>query len=232
MAVQDVVISIDKLNKIYESPAGLLKANNEISLSINKGDFIAVVGKSGSGKTTLINCITGIDDVSSGKISINGIDIGSLKQKELSKWRGLNVGVIFQFFQLLPTLTILENVMLPMELCDNKLPKERKETALVLLDKVGIKDQANKFPAYLSGGQKQRAAIARALVNDPTIICADEPTGNLDSETSDNILDIFTSLAKEGKTILMVTHERDISKHVNREIALVDGKVISDRRLS
>lgn len=229
--MEDRVITISELCKVYDGAGGIVKANDNLSLDIFKGDFLAVVGKSGSGKTTLINSLTGIDRPTSGKISIGGVDVPSLSEKELSKWRGLNVGIIFQFFQLLPTLTVLENVMLPMELCNLYTTRERKERALTLLDRVDIKEQADKFPAYLSGGQKQRAAIARALVNDPEIICADEPTGNLDSVTSDKILDLFKELAEEGKTILMVTHERDISSHVNREITLVDGRIESDRRV-
>ncbi len=228
----DTVISLNDLKKIYKNPAGDLTAVDNISLKISQGDFLAVIGKSGSGKTTLINLITGIDDTTEGSININGIPVDKLSQKELSIWRGLNVGIIFQFFQLLPTLTILENVILPMELCNNYSPAVRKEKALVLLEKVGIKEQADKFPAYLSGGQQQRAAIARALANDPAILCADEPTGNLDSATSDKIMNLFTQLAEEGKTILMVTHEKDITAHVNREITLVDGRVVLDRRLN
>jgi len=231
VALSTGVISLNNLNKIYKMPAGEIKANDDISLDIYKGDFLAVVGQSGSGKTTLINLITGIDNPTSGTIQVNNTQVDSLSQRELSSWRGLNVGVVFQFFQLLPTLTVLENIILPMDLCNNYNPSERKGVALSLLDKVGIQDQADKFPAYLSGGQQQRAAIARALANDPDIICADEPTGNLDSHTSDRILGLFSELAEEGKTIMMVTHERDISSFVNRQITLVDGKIDSDRRI-
>jgi putative ABC transport system ATP-binding protein len=230
-ALSTGVISLNNLIKTYKMPAGEIKANDDISLDIYKGDFLAVVGQSGSGKTTLINLITGIDNPTSGTIQVNNTQVDVLSQKELSIWRGLNVGVVFQFFQLLPTLSVLENVILPMDLCNNYNPSERKEVAFSLLEKVGIGEQANKFPAFLSGGQQQRAAIARALANDPDIICADEPTGNLDSHTSDKILTLFSDLAEEGKTILMVTHERDISSFVNREITLVDGKIDSDRRI-
>lgn len=230
-AYTDGVITLSDLFKVYKNPSGDLVAVNEVNLEINRGDFIAVVGQSGSGKTTLINLITGIDQATSGSVNAHGTEITGLSEKELSNWRGMNIGVIFQFFQLLPTLTILENTIMPMELCKNYSPDERKSRALDLLEKVGIKEQADKFPAYLSGGQQQRAAIARALANDPEILCADEPTGNLDSHTSDTILNLFRDLADEGKTILMVTHERDVSAHVNREITLVDGKVTQDRRL-
>lgn len=228
---REEVIKLEDLSKVYNNPSGDLTAVNNVNIEINQGDFIAVIGKSGSGKTTLINLITGIDEATSGIVDAHGTRVTELNQKELSKWRGLNVGVIFQFFQLLPTLTILENVILPMELCNNYSKEERVNRAMTLLKRVGIEEQADKFPAYLSGGQQQRAAIARALANDPDILCADEPTGNLDSATSDKIMNLFTELAEEGKTILMVTHERDISAHVNREITLVDGKIVQDRRL-
>ena len=225
-------IVLEGINRIYNSPSGDVHAVIEISLNINKGEFLAIIGQSGSGKTTLMNLIAGIDTPTSGNVLIGGENIAQIRPKELTKWRGSNLGVVFQFFQLLPTLTILENIMLPMDFCNTYPSSERKERAMALLDKMGIEDQANKFPAYLSGGQKQRAALARALANDPPILCADEPTGNLDTATSDNILNIFQDLAKEGKTILMVTHERDISTHASRIIELSDGKLVNDRRLA
>ncbi len=219
------LIKLNGLGKTYNSGSNSFKALDNINLTIHTSEFIAVVGKSGSGKTTLLNLLTGIDNPTTGEIHIGGEAIHQMSQQELSRWRGKNVGVIFQFFQLLPTLTVQENVMLPMDFCNLYERTFRKERALLLLSKVGIIDQANKFPSELSGGQQQRAAIARALANDPKIICADEPTGNLDTHTSDAVLDLFQQLNSEGKTIIMVTHERDIQQYSNREIVLEDGKV-------
>jgi putative ABC transport system ATP-binding protein len=170
--------------------------------------------------------ITGIDAPTSGEVVVTATAIHNLDQEQLAIWRGKNVGVIFQFFQLLPTLTIIENVMLPMDFCNTYPARERYGRAMALLEKMGIADQAEKIPADLSGGQQQRAAIARALANDPPILAADEPTGNLDSGTSDDILQLFAGLAREGKTVVMVTHERDIRSYVTRSIALADGRVV------
>ena len=170
--------------------------------------------------------ITGIDNPSSGEIYIASTAVHSLNQEQLAVWRGKSIGVIFQFFQLLPTLTVVENVMLPMDFCKTYPARERRERAMSLLAKFGIPDQADKLPADLSGGQQQRAAITRALANDPSILVADEPTGNLDSKTSDEVMQYFTKLAAEGRTVIMVTHERDLSRYFTRSITLADGAVI------
>ena len=172
--------------------------------------------------------ITGIDSPSSGEVYVGSTAVHSLNQEQLAIWRGKNVGVIFQFFQLLPTLTVAENVMLPMDFCQTYPARERRERAISLLEKVGISEQADKLPADLSGGQQQRAAIARALANDPPILVADEPTGNLDSQTSEDVMQSFAELAKEGKTVVMVTHERDLSRYFTRSIMLADGAVITE----
>lgn len=222
------LITLNRVFKRYETPSGPFTALREVSLEVRQGEFIAVVGKSGSGKSTLINVITGIDSPSSGEVYVGSTAVHSLNQEQLAIWRGKNVGVIFQFFQLLPTLTVAENVMLPMDFCQTYPARERRERAISLLEKVGISEQADKLPADLSGGQQQRAAIARALANDPPILVADEPTGNLDSQTSEDVMQSFAELAKEGKTVVMVTHERDLSRYFTRSIMLADGAVITE----
>ncbi|HEX9060622.1 MAG TPA: ABC transporter ATP-binding protein [Clostridia bacterium] len=224
----DLLISMNQIVKRYETPSGAFTALKGVSLDIKKGEFVAVVGKSGSGKSTLINMISGIDSPSSGEIYVESTAVHSLNQEQLSVWRGKNIGVVFQFFQLLPTLTVVENVMLPMDFCKTYSTRERRERAISLLAKVGIPEQADKLPADLSGGQQQRAAIARALANDPPIIIADEPTGNLDSQTSDDVMRSFKKLTDEGKTVVMVTHERGLSGYFTRTITLADGAVITE----
>jgi len=220
------LIDVRQVVKTYSSASGSFTALKGVCLQVYAGEFVAVVGKSGSGKSTLINLIAGIDRPSSGEVSIAGTPVHALSQEQLAIWRGRNVGVVFQFFQLLPTLTIVENVVLPMDFCNTYPLRERRPRALALLERVGISEQADKLPAALSGGQQQRAAIARALANDPSLIVADEPTGNLDSQTSDAVLQLFAELAADGKTVVMVTHERDVTS-VTRTIILADGAVVA-----
>ena len=222
------LVCLREVSKYYESGARRFMALRELSLELNQGECIAVVGKSGSGKTTLINLLTGIDSPTGGEIHIAGHAIHRMSQEELTVWRGRNVGVVFQFFQLLPTLTVAENVMLPMDFCATFAPSQRRPRALALLHRLGIADQADKLPADLSGGQQQRAAIARAMANDPPILVADEPTGNLDSVTSDDVMEFLASLARDGKTVLTVTHERDLSRFFTRTITLRDGAMVED----
>lgn len=219
------LIVLKDVCKTYPTALGNFSALDHINLELWPAEFVAVVGKSGSGKSTLMNVLTGIDQVSRGEIVIGNTSVHTLKQTELSIWRGKNIGIIFQFFQLLPTLTIIENVMLPMDFCNAYSAPERHSRALLLLNKLDIAEQANKLPSALSGGQQQRAAIARALANDPAILVADEPTGNLDSETADNIMQLFAQLVQEGKTVLMVTHEHDYNHYFDRTVTLVDGKI-------
>ncbi len=221
------LISLAGVTKRYESASGAVVALRDVSLEIGQGEFVAIVGKSGSGKTTLMNLLTGIDCPSSGSIRIAATEIHESSQEQLAKWRGRAVGIVFQFFQLLPTLTAAENVMLPMDFCNAYPSRERRERALHLLATMGIADQADKLPHALSGGQQQRAAIARALANDPPLIVADEPTGNLDSRTAEEVMGFFGSLAATGKTVVMVTHERDLERHFARTIALVDGTIVA-----
>jgi putative ABC transport system ATP-binding protein len=221
-------IQVSDVVKTYPLSAGEVIAVDHLSLDIGDGEFVAVVGRSGSGKTTLLNLLAGIDRATSGTLHVAGADLGSLSESGLAAWRGENVGLVFQFFQLLPTLTVAENVMLPMDFAKKIPVGERRDRAEHLLERVGIGDQANKLPATLSGGQQQRAAIARALANDPPILLADEPTGNLDSATADAVLKLFADLNADGQTIVVVTHERDIRSVAGREVTLVDGRVVSD----
>ena len=227
-SIAPALIRLRGVTKCYESGARRFMALDELSLEVGHGECVAVVGKSGSGKTTLINLLTGIDSPTSGTVDIAGHAIHRMSQEELTIWRGRNVGIVFQFFQLLPTLTVAENVMLPMDFCDAFEPSQRRPRALALLHRLGIADQADKLPADLSGGQQQRAAIARALANDPPILVADEPTGNLDSSTSNQVMAFLASLARDGKTVLTVTHERDLSRFFTRTITLCDGRMADD----
>ncbi len=226
-ALGNSLIDVRQVVKTYSTPSGSFTALKGVSLQVQAGEFVAVVGKSGSGKSTLINLIAGIDRPTSGEVSIAGTPVQALSQEQLAIWRGRNVGVVFQFFQLLPTLTVAENVILPMDFCNTYPLRERRPRALALLDRVGIAEQADKLPSALSGGEQQRAAIARALANDPSLIVADEPTGNLDSATSAAVLQLFADLSNEGKTVVMVTHERDVTI-VTRTIALADGQIVDN----
>jgi putative ABC transport system ATP-binding protein len=221
-------IQVRDVAKSYPLAAGEVIAVDHVSLDIGSGEFVAIVGRSGSGKTTLLNLLAGIDRPTSGTVHVAGANLGRLSESGLAGWRGRNVGLVFQFFQLLPTLTVVENVMLPMDFAKKVPVGQRRDRADELLDRVGIGNQADKLPSTLSGGQQQRAAIARALANDPPVLLADEPTGNLDSATADAVLDLFAALNADGRTIVVVTHERDIRSIVGREITLVDGRVVTD----
>jgi putative ABC transport system ATP-binding protein len=223
------VIELRRVTKTYETPAGPFRALQDVDISVGPGEMAAVIGKSGSGKSTLLNLIGGIDRPTSGQISVAGLSIERASERALAPWRGATVGVVFQFFQLLPTLTVVENVMLPMDFLRARPAKTRRPRALELLDRVGLADQANKLPATLSGGQQQRVAIARALANDPKIVTADEPTGNLDSESAGAILELFRALAAEGHTVVVATHERDISRLATQTVTLSDGRVVGGR---
>ena len=222
-------VSIRGVGKVYRLPAGEFTALRGVDLDVGSGEFVTVVGRSGSGKTTLLNLLAGIDRPTTGELTIGGERIDTLHGSRLAAWRGKAIGLVFQFFQLLPTLTVAENVMLPMDFGNTRPRRERRSRALELLDEVGIAEQADKLPSGLSGGQQQRAAIARALANDPPLLLADEPTGNLDSATSDRVLEIFAELAGAGRTVVMVTHERDVSRYATRQVTLLDGQVVQDR---
>jgi putative ABC transport system ATP-binding protein len=220
------LIELRGVTKAYDVAAGKFLALKRIDMQVDAGEFVAVVGKSGSGKSTLINMITGIDNPTSGEVFVASTPIHALNQEQLAVWRGKNVGIVFQFFQLLPTLTVVENVVLPMDFCNTFPVSERHDRAISLLEKVGIAEQADKLPSDLSGGQQQRAAIARALANNPPLLLADEPTGNLDSQTSEAVMQLFANLAVEGKTVVMVTHERDLSRYFTRTVILSDGAIV------
>ena len=223
------LIELIGVTKAYTVGSDQFLALKGIDMKIIAGEFVAVVGKSGSGKSTLINMITGIDNPTSGEVFVSSTPVHELNQEQLAVWRGRNVGIVFQFFQLLPTLTVVENIVLPMDFCNVHPVRERRQRAIALMEKVGIAEQAGKLPADLSGGQQQRAAIARALANDPPLLVADEPTGNLDSQTSDAVMQLFANLAAEGKTVVMVTHERDLSRFFTRSILLSDGVIVTNR---
>jgi len=225
-------IQVSDVVKAYPLSAGELVAVDHLNLDIAPGEFVAVVGRSGSGKTTLLNLLAGIDRPTSGTVRVADIDLGSLSESGLAGWRGRRVGLVFQFFQLLPTLTVAENVMLPMDFAKSLPAGQRRDRAQQLLARVGVADQADKLPATLSGGQQQRAAIARALANDPPILLADEPTGNLDSATAEAVLELFAYLNAEGRTIVVVTHERDIRAVASRQVTLMDGRVVADESVS
>ncbi|MCB0193625.1 MAG: ABC transporter ATP-binding protein [Anaerolineae bacterium] len=228
----DHLITLKKVVKAYETAAGPFLALKGIDMQVDAGEFVTIIGKSGSGKSTLINMITGIDRPTSGEVWIDGVAVHTLSEGRMAVWRGKQIGLVFQFFQLLPTLTVIENVMLPMDFCNVYTYAERERLALELLDQVEMADQAYKLPTAISGGQQQRAAIARAMANDPPIIVADEPTGNLDSKTTASILELFNRLVKGGKTILIVTHDNDLAQQGTRTITIADGTIESDTLLN
>jgi putative ABC transport system ATP-binding protein len=202
-----------------------------INLSVNAGEHLAIVGKSGSGKSSLLNLITGLDHPSQGSVLVGGTSIHGLKEGPLALWRGRSVGIVFQFFQLVPTLTIMENILLAMEFVGAVPKKARKARSKELLDMTGISGLADRLPAELSGGEQQRAAIARALANDPPLLVADEPTGNLDSVNANLVLGLFRGLVQAGKTVVVVTHERSVADQYERVVTLADGAIVDDRRL-
>jgi len=223
MTDNNYLVHVDNVIKNFQGPAGAIHVLKGVNLTVHRGEFVGVRGPSGSGKSTLINMITGIDRPTDGSVRVAGQPIEKMSENELARFRGKHIGVIFQFFQLLPTLTIIENVMLPMDFCRIWQPKERPERAMQLLEQMGLADQANKLPNTLSGGQQQRAAIARSLANDPPLLVADEPTGNLDSKTADKVFSLFEDLVAGGKTFIMVTHDKDLAKRMPRLVEVFDG---------
>jgi len=225
------LIELKDVVKTFEIEAGTFHALRKVDITIHKGEFVAVVGKSGSGKSTLINMITGIDRPTQGEVLVRGAAVHQMNENELAIWRGRTIGVVFQFFQLLPTLSVLDNVILPMEFANQYAPNERVERARALLDLVGLSEQAGKLPVSLSGGQQQRAAIARSLANDPPIIVADEPTGNLDSTTADAIFELFIERARQGRTVLMVTHDNSLAQRADRSIVVADGMIVGEGKV-
>ncbi len=222
------LIQLRNVSKQYPTAAGAFSALQDVTLSIARGEFVAVVGESGSGKSTLLSLMAGIDRPSTGDVMIGATAVHALSEAAMSEWRGRAVGIVFQFFQLLPTLSAVENVMLPMDFCDRWPSRERRDRAVTLLDSLGVADQADKLPSRLSGGQQQRVAIARALANDPPLLLADEPTGNLDSRTSAALLELFAGLVRDGRTLVLVTHALTALRFASRAITIADGRILHD----
>ena len=222
------MIDLREVNKFYKTAAGDYQALKSVDLRIEAGEFVSVIGKSGSGKSTLLNMITGIDRPSSGEVNVNDMAVHQLGENRMARWRGKNLGIVFQFFQLLPTISVIENIMLPMDFCRTYPMRQREKRALDLLDMVELADHAYKLPTALSGGQQQRVAIARALANDPPIVIADEPTGNLDSKTADSVFELFKNLVAQGKTIIVVTHDSSLAKRTHRTALIADGEIVNE----
>jgi len=222
------IIDLHEIQKIYKTAAGDFPALKNVDLHIYAGEFVGIIGKSGSGKSTLLNMITGIDRPTTGKVLVNGTAVHELGENRMARWRGLNLGIVFQFFQLLPTISVIENIMLPMDFCRTYPMREREKRALELLELVELADHAYKLPTALSGGQQQRVAIARALANDPPIVIADEPTGNLDSKTAEAVFALFNDLTTKGKTIIIVTHDSGLAKRLNRTALIADGEIVNE----
>jgi ABC-type lipoprotein export system ATPase subunit len=222
------LIQLRGVEKVYRTPAGDFRALKDIHLDIRPGEFVALSGPSGAGKTTLVNMLSGIDRLTSGELRVDGVEIHKLSTDQRADWRGRNLGLIFQFFFLMPGLSLLDNVMLPMDLNGNFHPQKSRQRAMQLLEQVGLAEHAGKLPSAISGGQQQRVAIARALANDPPIILADEPTGRLDSKTAETIFQIFIELNRQGKTIFMVTHDQSLARRVGRTILLRDGEILGE----
>jgi len=222
------MIDLREVNKYYKTAIGDYHALKSVDLQINAGEFVSVIGKSGSGKSTLLNMITGIDRPSKGEVYVNNMAVHELNENKMARWRGKNLGIVFQFFQLLPTISVIENIMLPMDFCRTYPMREREKRALSLLEMVELTDHAYKLPTALSGGQQQRVAIARALANDPPVIIADEPTGNLDSKTADSVFELFKNLVAQGKTIIVVTHDSGLAKRTERTALIADGEIVNE----
>ncbi|MFZ5912419.1 MAG: ATP-binding cassette domain-containing protein [Chloroflexota bacterium] len=222
------MIDLREINKYYKTAVGDYQALKDVGLQIEAGEFVSIIGKSGSGKSTLLNMITGIDRPSAGEVYVNGQAVHELNENRMARWRGKNLGIVFQFFQLLPMISVIENIMLPMDFCRTYPMRERHARAMELLELVELADHAHKLPTALSGGQQQRVAIARALANDPPIIIADEPTGNLDSKTAESVFGLFNDLTAQGKTVIIVTHDSGIAKRTHRTALIADGEIVNE----
>jgi len=222
------MIDLREVNKYYKTAVGDFHALKGVDLQIGAGEFVSIIGKSGSGKTTLLNMITGIDIPSDGEVWVNGTAVHKLSENKMARWRGKNLGVVFQFFQLLPMISVVENIMLPMDFCRTYPMRERYERAMQLLEMVELADHGHKLPSALSGGQQQRVAIARALANDPPVVIADEPTGNLDSKTAESVFTLFNDLVSKGKTIIIVTHDSALAKRAHRTALIADGEIVNE----
>lgn len=219
------IIQLDRANKAVKRDTLDIEILKPTSLSIEQGEFVGICGKSGSGKSTLLNLMSGIDRPSSGNVHCLGQDINAMSVSELDHWRGSHIGFVFQFFQLIPNLSAIENVILPMDLCKRIDKTLRRKRAMELLEQVGLADKASQFPSILSGGEQQRVAIARALANEPPILFGDEPTGNLDSENAKTVLSLFSALNQQGKTIVIVSHDETVLAQTKRVIPIHDGQI-------
>ena len=226
--ISEPIIDLRDVVKRFTVGGSEIEILKTVSLQVNAGEFVAIIGPSGSGKSTMLNMITGIDRPTAGEVMVLGQPVHKLSENGLARWRGEAVGIIFQFFQLLPALTLLKNVILPMDLAGKYSARQRRARALELLDMVGLADQAHKLPSMVSGGQQQRAAIVRALANDPPLIVADEPTGNLDQATAHRIFDLFHRFVADGKTMVVVTHDKELATAVPRKIEIADGEIVAD----
>lgn len=222
------IIDLHDVNKSYKTAVGDYPALKNIDLQINSGEFVSIIGKSGSGKSTLLNMITGIDRPTAGEVFVNSTAVHQMNENRMARWRGNNLGIVFQFFQLLPMISVIENIMLPMDFCRTYPMSERRGRAMELLELVELSDHAHKLPTALSGGQQQRVAIARALANDPPIVIADEPTGNLDSKTAESVFALFNNLVAQGKTIIIVTHDSGLAKRTHRTALIADGEIVNE----
>ncbi len=222
------IVLCQNVRKLFKTPAGEFEVLKGVSAQVSRGEFVSVVGRSGSGKSTLVNMITGIDHPTSGKVAVAGTELHHMSEGQVAVWRGRTMGIVFQFFQLLPMLTLVENLMLPMDFCNMYPPSEREDRAMKLLRRVGLDHLAHKLPGAISGGQQQSAAVARALANDPPIIMADEPTGNLDSRTAEDVIQLFEELVSHGKTILMVTHDPVLARRTSRTLVISDGELVQE----
>ena len=227
-ATKHPMIDLRGIHKYYKTAAGDFHALNSVDLQIKAGEFVSIIGKSGSGKSTLLNMITGIDRPTTGEVYVNDTAVHGLDEDRMARWRGKNLGIVFQFFQLLPMISVIENIMLPMDFCHSYPLRQREKRALELLEMVEMAEHAYKLPTALSGGQQQRVAIARALANDPPIIIADEPTGNLDSKTADSVFELFRNLVAQGKTIIIVTHDSGLAKRTDRTALITDGEIVNE----
>ena len=222
------IIQLNQVSKTYPHAGGSQTVLHDLTLSVRRGEFLSIVGPSGNGKSTLLNVLTGIDQTTSGEVWVNQAGLHQLSAEQLTRWRGSNVGIVFQFFQLLPTLNLLQNVLLPMDFL-GQLPKRlRHERAQFLLEQVGLSAEAYRLPSQISGGQQQRVAIARALANDPPLIVADEPTGNLDAATADAVFSLFVHLRDQGKTLVMVTHNDSLADAASRKVEIRSGRIFAD----